>query len=261
MQILKLIGRLIAWLGRACLVLVLVLIALYYMAYAFLVFKAGYYQHEIPFITLDQTRRALGDDAYPNRRNDDEFCANIDVLLPTVDAVLHLGTLPADFQFADRSKDLFTTVKAVIFDDNQGVLREYDVAEDVIKLASNTEYGSINPNYTSLRTIVQPWDLGLFKVRDLYSMEGVVLPNGQLEILRRTRLARRRLVVGLVTPKDRLFPFIDAINPPNVKIYCGAVAESKILPRAWEIPRLSYFNGRFWGAEPAPENLWNTSSQ
>lgn len=252
------------WLVKAVAIMALIILIFYYASYAVRAYNTGYFQYEMPFISPDKARLALGEDAFPNRIHDDEFCDNVDVLLPPVDAVLHLGTLPADFEFDDWSKALFATVTAVIFEDHEGILHEYDMTAGIVKLSNDTEYATIKPNYAGVVTIVQPWDLGLFKVRDRYYLEGLVLPNGQLEILRRTRRLRSRLLVGLTTPKDKYFPLIYLINPPSVSLFCRsstAGAKSQIYPQAWGIPQLSYFNGRFWGAEPAHSNLWNTSSR
>ena len=57
MQILKLIGQLIAWLGRACLVLVLVMIALYYTAFAIKVFEPGGFDAKFRSLRLIRRNR------------------------------------------------------------------------------------------------------------------------------------------------------------------------------------------------------------
>ena len=74
------------------LVLVLVIIALYYTAFAIKVFEPGGFDREVPFITPEEAQRAMANTA-PHRISDNDFCTDRDTLMPPVDAVLHIGTI------------------------------------------------------------------------------------------------------------------------------------------------------------------------
>ena len=263
MQISKLIGRLIAWLGRACLVLVLVLIALYYMAFAIKVFGPGGFGHEVPFITPEEAQRAMANTA-PHRISDDDFCTDRDTLMPPVDAVLHIGTIPTDPNFSDRDRALFTTVSAVIFNNPDGVLHEYDANTGAIRPSQTIDHKFLRPNFVVMSTIRQPWDFGFLKVRDIYKMVGVKLPNGTLKILRINRSTRSRLVQGVETPKDLRFPLITALNSTRSGFGCFTNSTDpwrQYYFQQHQLGRFSYYNGRFYAAKRLHPIPWQAAGE
>ena len=263
MQILKLIGRLTTWLGRACLVLVLVMMALYYTAFAIKVFGPGGFGHEVPFITPEEAQRAMANTA-PHRISDNDFCIDRDTLMPSVDAVLHIGTIPIDYEFTERDRALFTTVSAVIFKDLDGVLHEYDTSTGVVRPSQTIDHKFIRPNYVVMSTIQQPWDFGFLKVRDRYGMAGIILPDNTLSILRINRSSRRRLGQGVETPKDWHFPIISGMNSTYSSVNCFVWSPSRKRRYHYqyrELDLFSYYNGRFYAAKPLHPNPWQAAGE
>ena len=235
---------------------------LFYSLFLFNAFHPGGRRMGVPFISPKLAIAAMGEDAFPNRTKDADFCTNNVAFHDAKSHTLHVGILPTDFEFSVHDKELFSTVGAVVFEGTDGKIYQYDVVANQVFLAPSEQFEDLEPNLVAISVNVQPWDLGFFKIRDSIGLIALLAPDDEVIFLRRRRLSRRRLTWGIETPKDIQFPIVEGLFSQVEFTYCEFLPRNSETPRYLvnyhRLPRFNYYNGRFYTEDRLSQNPWES---